>query len=220
MNGFSSDNITLIEALRDVTQNLRRLGEDLRSAGLSHGAKHLSRERNEPIPENQLASVIAGTLGTSFRQGIKLAFKDGADFSDVFRILRERLQAQLLELSVINPLQNVLFGGQQPTLPAQNIRGNGVVGDVLGEIVKLFSFSARANGGSVAGSTPYLVGERGAELFVPHSSGRIVPNNQLGGGGVTVNMNIQSPDVGGFRAAQGQIAAQMYDAVRRGQRAR
>ena len=38
---------------------------------------------------------------------------------------------------------------------------------------------------------PYMVGERGAELFVPSRSGSIVPNNQLqGGGGVVINQTI------------------------------
>ena len=35
-------------------------------------------------------------------------------------------------------------------------------------------------GGSVIGSTPYLVGERGPELFVPSSGGQIIPNNIMG----------------------------------------
>jgi len=40
----------------------------------------------------------------------------------------------------------------------------------------------KASGGSVSGNQPYIVGERGPELFVPSSSGTIVPNNQLAGG--------------------------------------
>lgn len=48
--------------------------------------------------------------------------------------------------------------------------------------------AARATGGPVMGSTPYLVGERGAELFVPNTSGAIVPNDKLGGGNITVNL--------------------------------
>ena len=47
---------------------------------------------------------------------------------------------------------------------------------------------ARADGGPVSDGKPYLVGERGAELFVPNTSGAIVPNHKLGGGNVTVNM--------------------------------
>lgn len=48
----------------------------------------------------------------------------------------------------------------------------------------------RAMGGPVAGGRPYLVGERGPELMVPSGNGTIVPNNELGGGGVTVVQNI------------------------------
>ena len=46
----------------------------------------------------------------------------------------------------------------------------------------------RANGGPVSGGTPYIVGERGPELFVPSRNGTIVPNGA--GAGVTVNQNI------------------------------
>lgn len=38
----------------------------------------------------------------------------------------------------------------------------------------------RAAGGPVIGGSPYIVGERGPELFVPSTSGVIIPNNQLG----------------------------------------
>lgn len=43
----------------------------------------------------------------------------------------------------------------------------------------------RAAGGPVSAGTSYLVGERGPEIFVPGSSGRIVPN----GGGVSISAN-------------------------------
>lgn len=48
----------------------------------------------------------------------------------------------------------------------------------------------RAMGGPVTGNTPYLVGERGPELFVPTGSGRIVPNHALSdqSGPMTVNI--------------------------------
>lgn len=51
-----------------------------------------------------------------------------------------------------------------------------------------FQVEARAMGGSVNAGQPYLVGERGAELFMPKQSGSIVPNNKLGGN--TININV------------------------------
>lgn len=47
---------------------------------------------------------------------------------------------------------------------------------------------ARALGGPVSSGRPYLVGEKGPELFTPRSSGRITPNNELGGGRTEVRI--------------------------------
>ena len=52
--------------------------------------------------------------------------------------------------------------------------------------------AAKADGGSVTGNSPYMVGERGPELFVPNRSGTIVPTHQLAsmmGSGQTINYN-------------------------------
>lgn len=49
---------------------------------------------------------------------------------------------------------------------------------------------ARASGGTVTGGNAYMVGEQGAEVFVPNKTGTILPNDQLGGGGTTVNQTI------------------------------
>ena len=47
-----------------------------------------------------------------------------------------------------------------------------------------------ADGGSANANTPYVVGERGPELFVPRSSGTVIPNHALGGmGGTTMVTN-------------------------------
>jgi lambda family phage tail tape measure protein len=46
----------------------------------------------------------------------------------------------------------------------------------------------RAAGGPVSGNTPYLIGEKGPELFMPSGSGTIVPNNQMGNMGGTTNV--------------------------------
>jgi hypothetical protein len=45
------------------------------------------------------------------------------------------------------------------------------------------NLAARANGGPVSSGQPYMVGERGPELFVPGRSGTIVANDKMGGGG-------------------------------------
>ena len=48
----------------------------------------------------------------------------------------------------------------------------------------------RYMGGPVAAGSPYLVGEKGPELFVPGASGGVVANNNMGGGApIIVNNN-------------------------------
>ena len=74
-------------------------------------------------------------------------------------------------------------------LAAQQILG-AIFGSFAGGTGFMASFAkaitGRASGGPVSKNTPYIVGERGPELFVPGSSGGIVPNHAMMGGGMTV----------------------------------
>lgn len=58
-------------------------------------------------------------------------------------------------------------------------------------------FSARAGGGPVRAGVPYIVGERGWEVMVPETNGRIVNQHQLGrgaaaSGGDTIIFNVDA----------------------------
>ena len=58
-----------------------------------------------------------------------------------------------------------------------------------------------ASGGSVSKGKPVVVGERGAELFVPNSTGQIQQNARgTGGGSVNVNFNIDAIDSSSFNS--------------------
>jgi len=94
----------------------------------------------------------------------------------------------------------------------------------IGNVLRGIPFMAM--GGPVSSGSPYVVGEQGPELFVPHASGTIVPNNKMSGGGassggVTVNYNIAA---GVSRAElvpildqeRRRLKAEIPDMVRRG----
>ena len=68
------------------------------------------------------------------------------------------------------------------------VRNNAAVRGIAGLIDSAFG-GFRANGGSVSAGTPYVVGERGAELFVPSSNGTIVPNGGVGGSTINITVN-------------------------------
>lgn len=73
----------------------------------------------------------------------------------------------------------------------------------------------RAAGGPVSSNSPYIVGEKGPELFVPSSSGRIIPNNSLAGGttNVVVNVDATGSNVQGDAAQAKQLGAVVSMAV-------
>ena len=56
-----------------------------------------------------------------------------------------------------------------------NSLGSGGTGGAGGALSRLF----KADGGPVAGGNPYIVGERGPELFVPGQSGQVVSNEGM-----------------------------------------
>jgi len=62
------------------------------------------------------------------------------------------------------------------------------------------NYEPRAQGGNVQAGTPYIIGERGREMFVPDISGYIIPNNVLKKlGGKTTVINVNAMDVQSFR---------------------
>jgi tape measure domain-containing protein len=81
-------------------------------------------------------------------------------------------------------------------------------------------WAGRANGGPVAGGMPYLVGERGPELFVPSNNGGVMSNNDMraamgsrpGGanGSPVLNMSFQSTNINGVEyVSRDQLEAAM-----------
>ena len=67
--------------------------------------------------------------------------------------------------------------------------GGGIGNSVMGFLMAMLGLKGKAAGGEVGGATPYMVGEKGPELFIPKTDGVIIPNH-LGptrheGGGVS-----------------------------------
>lgn len=57
-----------------------------------------------------------------------------------------------------------------------------------------------AEGGSVSGGVPIVVGERGPEIFMPGTSGQIIPNNQIGG--TFTSLTVSNEYVTGLRTIE------------------
>jgi tape measure domain-containing protein len=101
----------------------------------------------------KIAGWIISTAGDLFRAGTRM----GAELA---RGIRSGLGDML---RIINPALDFGLGGIGPDIRDKKPPG-------------------RASGGPVGANRPYIVGERGPELFVPASHGTIVPNSAMGGG--------------------------------------
>jgi tape measure domain-containing protein len=170
-------------------------------------------------PANQVqlaATAIGDSFATSFKDivsGTKSAQEAIADFFN--RIANALLDYVALAIAqyIALGIARIFAGGDPLATAGGALTGTGALAT---PIPGLAIGGARANGGPVRGGTPYLVGERGPELFVPGTSGSIVPNDQMGGNKVEVGqINISVENTGETLSpqAQKQIAGQVRGIV-------
>lgn len=99
--------------------------------------------------------------------------------------------------------------------------GGGMGGGLFGGIGKLFGF---ANGGIPPLNQPSIVGERGPELFVPQSAGKIIPNHALGGSSsntvnnTAVTYSIQAVDAQSFKTLLARDPEFLHNVSEQGRR--
>ena len=124
--------------------------------------------------QQETMKSIAEGIRSSFSEAF-MSMVDGTKtvlgaFKDMVRQIILKLYEQLVVQQMVNAAM-------------------GIVGSIFPALAPALS-GFKAMGGPVTSGQPYMVGERGPEIIVPSRNGNVVPNNQLGGGGVTVNQTI------------------------------
>lgn len=115
----------------------------------------------------QQATIFTAALDSAFNAAIF----SGKSLGDVFKGLVNDIGQMAIKMLVLQPIIEAV---------GKSIKSSfGGAG-----IFSLFGVGGkRAFGGPVTAGTPYLVGERGPEVFMPSSHGRIIPNGALQSGG-------------------------------------
>jgi len=162
------------------------------------------------------------SVGTKFEDTFMEMAKSGKfAFKDLVASALEDLARLVLRLTVIQPIiqgfKDLLDGSDGSSggggfwkslfTSATGVAVGAVAesaGGSVDMVPKAEQIPLRAAGGPVTGGRPYIVGERGPELFMPGRSGAIIPNDQLmgGGGGQTVinqYINVQAIDTKDFQ---------------------
>jgi hypothetical protein len=130
-------------------------------------------------------------LGT---QGLgQVSNMGAAGYTGVQTTLNTFAQGALTADAALGPLGGPLkiFNMMAAMLQTAGGAGGGIGNSVMGFLTALLGkmIPGKAEGGSVGNKTPYIVGEKGPELFIPKTDGVIIPNH-LGptrheGGGVS-----------------------------------
>jgi len=153
------------------------------------------------LAQSLLVEIIAKTIERITLLGIEkllseTLFKKEVDKENAIRKQNTALKRQIALQATLNAL-----GG-----------GGGFFGGFFGGLF------GKASGGAVAKGQPVLVGERGAEMFVPNQTGQITQSARgTGGGAVNVNFNINTVDASGFEdllfRSRGAISSLINQAV-------
>ena len=154
------------------------------SAGWSEAMKEYTETAEKASLRGRAAfESVTSNMETAIRRFVdtgKFAFKDfvGSVIKDLL-VMEMRAQASMVLRSIISSFSGFSTGGGAN--PSANLIMSGV--------------GKKASGGRI--DSPTIVGENGAELFVPQTSGTVIPNGSwqqmaaAGGGnnGITVNGN-------------------------------
>ena len=131
-----------------------------------------------PSLEQSFRGVVSGAMGQftqAFTDGVTGAKNFADAVKDMARSVINSLIKMLVQYYITKPLFDAIAG---------------FIGGVGGAPTGGAAPPGRAVGGPVSAGRPYMVGENGPELFIPSSGGQVQPNGRIGGGGVTVNQNI------------------------------
>ena len=139
-----------------------------------------------------------------------------ANFADAMKSMAKSVIDSLIKMLIQKYIVDAAFGFISKT--AKVVTNKGLGDQFAPNFGPQLPPSPRAIGGSVQNGSPYMVGERGPELFMPNSQGSIVPNNKMSGsgGGVTVNqtINITTGIQSTVRAEIAQLMPQIAQAAK------
>lgn len=165
---------------------------------LSQQAEVTANKELEAMDLTKKASEEQLELLEDIRDGFKSvgstiveAFMSGKSAAQAFKSALSSLLQKLASRS-LDKFLDTIFKSDIKGAPSlfENFMSNV---PVLGSI-----FGKRAGGGPVNSGAPYLVGERGPELFVPSMAGQVVPSYAMSGTSTVNNYNIQAIDVKSF----------------------
>ena len=153
---------------------------------------------------------IGQAIETSIKNNLTDAITGAQSFGDAMIGVLNKIRDRI----IANQLDNLLGNfGSNFSSGARGGERKGLGGFIGGFLGGLF----KENGGPVKAGQPYIVGERQPELFVPRTSGTILPSVPSGGGGttnmITVNVDASGTSVQGNGSEADQLGGLIASVV-------
>lgn len=215
-------NTALIANQRETQRSMAEIQRQQDQDHMDALKKHIEQQYqlNTAVQQQKaLADGIAGALGQGLTNTFDLLIQGSQSWQQSLQQIASGVLVdianQLLRIFVIEQAINSIRAFLTPFSSTTPIgAGGGRVGN-YGTLGPNYGIRQRANGGSVMAGQPYLVGERGPELFMPGRSGGIAPAGGFGGGVQVgaVNITVQNTGENLSPAAQKQIASQVQGIV-------
>ena len=212
LDGLKDISIEDKKAVEKVLNALERAKEETEKVGLSFQKVKdniLAGFKKDIESVNETLAKMAQNSLKQFSKGLAEALVLGKEINMTMKELAQRIMVEIVAFTIQLVLQETIRAALTKkkkddeveileTLQAQNsqIRKN--------MAMQFFSsfLPTRATGGSVSKGQPVVVGERGAEVFVPNSSGQVTQSARgLNGEAVNVNFTINTIDSRGFSEA-------------------
>jgi phage-related minor tail protein len=167
-----------------------------------------------------MRGAVDTTLGGGFakagdvlERGLLSAIRRGSLGFDDLKRAAVRTMDEIAAQAVKSGIGSLFSGGSAGS------GGGGAIGQLLsGAIGSLLGLPGRATGGPVAPGQAYVVGERGPELFVPTSAGRVDTAGSAPARDVRVSIQLAAPRGTTAPTALRRSSRQVASAVRRAMR--
>lgn len=170
LNGNEAE-VMLNQQIRDLKAQYPALNEaDIRTT------LQKTQALKQQLSAAEELKALYSDIGMSIKSGVVDAIQGAIDGTK---------SLQQVAVDLLNSIANKLLDVAVNMALFGTMSGTGTGGGLLGGL-----FKARAMGGSVRAGQPYLVGERGPELFMPGRSGGIAPTGSFGGAGINVTVNV------------------------------
>lgn len=169
-----------------------------------------------------MRSTIDSSLTDSFaragdvlERGLLSAIRKGSLGFDDLKQIALRTLNEIAASAVQSGLSSIFGGGSS----SGQSGATSSIGSIFNSLFSsIFGSPGRATGGPVSPGRPYVVGERGPELFVPTSAGRVETGTASGGRDVRVAINLAAPRGTDSPVMLRRSTRQVASAVRRAMR--